>query len=104
MSYSVTRRHREIAIRIAVGAQLQSVQQLIVGWGMLLTSVALVIGLPAAWMMMKFSSSFIYGVHPHDAVSFTVAPLCLAGVALIACWIPARRAAKVNLQILLRSE
>ena len=104
MSYSVSRRVREIAIRVAVGAQLSAVKQLVIGWGMLLTAIALLIGLPAAWMMVKFAGSFVYGVQPHDLVTFTVAPLVLACVAFIACWIPARRVAKVNLQILLRSE
>ena len=104
MSYSVSRRVREIAIRVAVGAQLSAVKQLVIGWGMLLTAIALLIGLPAAWMMVKFAGSFVYGVQPHDLVTFMVAPLVLACVAFIACWIPARRVAKVNLQILLRSE
>lgn len=104
MSYAVSRREREMAIRVAVGAQLAAVKRLVVGWGMALTAVALFVGLPAAWMAMKFSSSFIYGVRPHDAVTFILAPLFLAGIALIACWIPARRVAKVNLQVLLRSE
>jgi predicted permease len=104
MSYAVSRREREMAIRVAVGAQLAAVKRLIVGWGMALTAAALFIGVPAAWMAMKFASSFVYGVRPHDPVTFILAPLFLAGVALIACWIPARRVARVNLQMLLRSE
>lgn len=104
MSYAVSRREREMAIRVAVGAQLAAVKRLVVGWGMALTAVALFVGLPAAWMAMKFSSSFIYGVRPHDPVTFALTPLFLAGIALIACWIPARRVAEVNLQVLLRSE
>jgi predicted permease len=104
MSYSVSRRTREIGIRIALGAQLAAVQRLVVGQGMLLTVVALALGLPAAWMAAKFSSSFLYGIHPHDIATFTLVPVLLAAVALFACWIPARRAARVDPQTALRNE
>jgi predicted permease len=104
MSYSVSRRTREIGIRIALGAQIGSVQRLIVRQGMLLTAVALVIGVPAALVLAKFSSSFLYGVRPHDVVTFLTVPLFLLMVALLACWIPARRAARVDPQSALRYE
>jgi predicted permease len=104
MSYSVSRRTREIGIRIALGAQLGAVQRLVVRRGMLLTAIALALGLPAAWMAAKFSSSFLYGIRPHDLATFTLVPVLLAFVALLACWIPARRAARVDPQTALRSE
>ncbi|MFL6427671.1 MAG: ABC transporter permease [Acidobacteriaceae bacterium] len=104
MSYSVSRRTREIGIRLALGAQIGSVQRLIVRQGMLLAAVALVLGLPVALMLAKFSSSFLYGVQPHDLVTFLSVPLLLLGVALMACWIPARRAARVDPQSALRYE
>jgi predicted permease len=104
MSYSVSRRTHEIGIRIALGAQLNAVQRLIVRQGMLLAGIAIVIGLPAAWAAAKLSSSFLYGVHPHDTVTFLAVPIFLAIVALLACWIPARRAAKVDPQLALRYE
>ena len=104
MSYSVSRRTREIGIRIALGAQLAAVQRLVVGQGMLLTIIAVALGLPAAWMAAKFSSSFLYGIHPHDIATFTLVPVLLAFVALLACWIPARRAARVDPQTALRNE
>jgi predicted permease len=104
MSYSVSRRTHEIGIRIALGAQLNAVQQLILRQGMLLAGIAIAIGLPAAWAAAKFSSSFLYGVRPHDTVTFLMVPVFLAIVALVACWIPARRAAKVDPQIALRYE
>jgi predicted permease len=104
MSYSVSRRTREIGIRIALGAQTGAVQRLIVRQGMALAFVALVIGLPVAFAAAKFSASVLYGVHPHDAVTFMTVPLFLIAIALLACWIPARRAAKVNPQVALRSE
>jgi predicted permease len=104
MSYSVSRRTHEIGIRIALGAQLNAVQQLIVRQGMVLAAIAIAIGLPASWAAAKLSSSFLYGVRPHDTVTFLTVPVFLAVVALVACWIPARRAAKVDPQIALRYE
>jgi ABC-type antimicrobial peptide transport system permease subunit len=104
MSYSVSRRTREIGIRIALGAQLGAVQRLFVRQGMVLTLIALALGLPAAFAAAKFSASFLYGVRPHDVVTFTAVPVFLAAVALLACWLPARRAAKVDPQTTLRYE
>jgi predicted permease len=104
MSYSVSRRTREIGIRIALGAQLATIRHLIVRQGMLLTGIAIALGLPAAWVAAKFSSSFLYGVRPHDAVTFAGVPLFLALVAFLACWVPARRAARVDIQRALRYE
>jgi predicted permease len=104
MSYSVSRRTREIGIRIALGAQLDAIRHLIVRQGMLLTGIAITLGLPAAWAAARFSSSFLYGVHSHDTVTFAGVPLFLALVALLACWVPARRAAKVDIQSALRYE
>ncbi len=104
MSYAVSRRTREIGIRLALGAQLGTVQRLVIRQGMLLTAIAIALGLPVALAVAKFSSSFLYGIHPHDLVTFTMLPLFLAAVALFACWIPARRAARINPQTALRSE
>jgi ABC-type antimicrobial peptide transport system permease subunit len=104
MSYSVSRRTREIGIRIALGAQIDAVERLIVRQGMLLTGVAVGLGLPTALVAAKFSSGFLYGVHPHDLVTFLTVPLLLLGIALIACWIPARRASRIDPQAALRYE
>ncbi len=104
MSYSVTRRTREMGIRLALGAQRGAVQRLVVRQGMLLTAIAVALGLPAALLGAKFSSSFLYGVRPHDLVTFLTVPLLLLGIALVACWIPARRAARVDPQAALRYE
>jgi ABC-type antimicrobial peptide transport system permease subunit len=104
ISYSVSRRTREIGIRIALGSQLGAVQRLILGQGMFLTGIAIALGLPAALAAAKFSSSFLYGVRPHDLLTFTLVPFFLAAVALLACWIPARRAARVDPQSALRYE
>jgi ABC-type antimicrobial peptide transport system permease subunit len=104
MSYSVSRRTREIGIRLALGAQIGSVQRLIVRQGMLLTAIAVGLGLPTALVGAKFSSSFLYGVRPHDLVTFLTVPLLLLGIALLACWIPARRASRIDPQAALRYE
>jgi predicted permease len=104
MSYSVSRRTREIGIRIALGAQIGAVQRLIVRQGMLLTAFAVALGLPAALLLAKFSSSFLYGIHPHDIMTFLTVPLFLLGMALLACWVPARRASRIEPQSALRYE
>ncbi len=63
---------------------------------MMLAAIATALGWPAAWTLSKLAASFLYGIQPHDAITFAVAPVVLAAVALAACWIPARRAARIN--------
>ena len=104
MSYWVSRRTREIGIRLAVGARIGEVQRLIVREGMVLTVIGVVPGLAAAWALAKLFTSFLYGVPAHDGLTFAVVPLFLGAVALLACWIPARRAAKVDPGATLRHE
>jgi predicted permease len=96
MSYSVSRRTREIGIRMALGAQPRTVERLILRQGFVLTLIALVLGWPAAWMLAKLASSFLYGIKPHDELTFSVVPVVLALIALTACWIPAKRAASID--------
>jgi predicted permease len=96
MSYGVSRRTREIGIRMAMGARPGTVERLIVRQGMMLASIAVLLGWPAAWMLSKLASSFLYGIQPHDPVTFSTVPVLLVTVALVACWIPARRAASIN--------
>jgi predicted permease len=104
MSYSVSRRTREIGIRMALGARPGMVERLIVRQGMVLASIAVALGLPAAWMLSKLTSSFLYGVQPHDPFTYALVPLFLALIALVACWIPARRAASIDPMQALRAE
>jgi predicted permease len=104
VSYSVSRRTREIGIRMALGAQAGGVQRVIVWQGMILTLIALVLGLGAAFAVTKVLTSILYGVRPHDLMTFTVVPGFLASVALLACWIPSRRAARVDPLTALRYE
>jgi ABC-type antimicrobial peptide transport system permease subunit len=104
MSYSVSHRTREIGIRMALGAKPGAVERLFMRQGMVLTSIALVLGWPAAWMLAKMASSFLYGIQPHDALTFALVPPFLAVIALVACYIPARRAAAIEPMQALRSE
>lgn len=104
MSYTVSRRTREIGIRIAMGAQRGTVQRMVVRQGLVLTAVAVVLGWPAAWMLSRLTSSFLYGVSVHDTATFAAVPAVLIAVAAAACWIPARRAASVNPTEALRAE
>jgi predicted permease len=104
MSYAVSRRTREIGIRMAMGAKRSTVERLILRQGMVLTVIAIALGWPAAWMLSKLASSFLYGIEPHDAVTFALVPPLLASIALAACWIPARRAASVDPMQALRTE
>jgi predicted permease len=104
MSYSVSRRTREIGIRMALGAQAGAVQKLIVRQGMMLALIAVCIGLPASLALAQLFTSVLYGVRNNDPATFAVAALFLVTVALLACWLPARRAARVNPQIVLRAE
>jgi predicted permease len=96
MSYSVSRRTREIGIRMALGAQTGEVQHLIIRQGMMLAFIAMVLGLAAALAVAKLFAAFLYGVRPYDLVTFTTVPLFLTSVTFLACWIPSRRAARVN--------
>jgi len=104
MNYWVSRRTREIGIRLALGAQIGSIQRLIIRQGMALTAVAIAPGLAAAWALAKLFTSILYGVPPHDLAIFTVVPLFLAAVAFLACWLPSRRAASAEPLIALRHE
>jgi predicted permease len=104
MSYAVSRRTREIGIRMALGAKQGTVERLILRQGMVLTLIAIALGWPAAWMLARLAASFLYGIQPHDAVTFALVPPLLAAIALLACWIPARRAASVDPMQALRTE
>jgi ABC-type antimicrobial peptide transport system permease subunit len=104
MSYAVSRRTREIGIRMALGAKPGVVERLILRQGLVLTSIAVVLGWPAAWMLSKLASSFLYGIQPHDVLTFALVPPFLIAVALLACWIPARRAASIDPMRALRTE
>jgi len=104
MSYAVSRRTREIGIRMALGARTGMVERLVIRQGMVLAMIAISLGWPAAWLLSKMASTFLYGIQPHDGVTFTVVPVFLSAVAFIACWLPARRAASIDPMQALRTE
>jgi predicted permease len=104
MSYTVSRRTREIGIRMALGAQPGRVERLILRQGFVLTLISIALGWPAAWLLSKLASSFLYGIQPHDALTFALVPPLLAAIALAACWIPAHRAASIEPMQALRAE
>jgi ABC-type antimicrobial peptide transport system permease subunit len=96
MSYSVSQRTREIGIRMAIGAQRWNVLTLVLRQGMLLATVGTGLGLLAAIASTRVLASVLHGVSPTDLPTFVAISLLLGVVALIACWLPARRAAKVD--------
>ena len=104
MSYSVSTRTREIGIRLAMGATRGGVLRLIVWQGMLLSCIAVGVGLPLALGASKVASGVLYGITSHDPITFTTVPLFLTAVTLLACWIPARRATTLEPQTALRHE
>jgi predicted permease len=104
MSYAVSKRTREIGIRMALGAQTETVEWLVLRQGMVLTLISVALGWPAAWMLAKLAAGFLYGIQPHDALTFTIVPPFLIAIAIAACWIPARRAASVDPMQALRTE
>jgi putative ABC transport system permease protein len=104
MAYSVSQRKQEIGIRVAMGAHSSEVLRLVVGQGMRLTLLGVSAGVTASLLLTKLISSLLFGVHAIDPIAFTSAALILVGVALIACYVPARRAMRLDPIVVLRSE
>ncbi len=104
MAYSVTLRMHEIGIRLALGADTRAVLRLVVGGGMRWAAAGVAIGLAAAFGLTRLLAAMLYEVRPTDPVSFATVPLILLGVAFLSCYVPARRATRLDAILALRHE
>jgi ABC-type antimicrobial peptide transport system permease subunit len=104
IAYLVTQRYKEIGIRMALGATRANILQLILARTFKLTALGIMAGLVAAFFLTRFLSSILFGVTVHDGVTFIAVPLCLVAIALLAGYLPARRATRVDPVTSLRYE
>jgi putative ABC transport system permease protein len=96
MAYSVQQRTQEIGVRMALGAQASSLRNMVIRQGMTLALIGVVIGVGGAFWLTRFLASFLFGVKAWDPTAFIATPILLSIVALIAIWIPVRRATRVD--------
>lgn len=104
MAFIVAQRQREFGVRLALGATPGGLLRLVLWRGLLLTGAGVAVGLGAAWALTRFLASLLYNTSPHDPATYGAVAVGLLVIAAVACWIPARRAARVDPVVALRSE
>jgi putative ABC transport system permease protein len=104
MSYSVQQRTQELGVRMALGAQAGNIRNMVIRQGMLLAAIGLLIGISGAFWLTKFLTGFLFGVKTWDPIAFILTPILLSAVALVAVWLPARKATRVDPMTALRFE
>jgi len=104
IAYIVAQRRREVGIRMALGAQSESVQRIFVSRGLTLAAIGLTVGLIASAVLMRLLSSLLFGVQPFDPLTYGAVIAGLGGVALLATWLPARQATRIDPMLALRAE
>jgi ABC-type antimicrobial peptide transport system permease subunit len=104
LAYWVSRRTREIGVRMALGARIANVLTLVMRQGLVLVAIGMVLGLCGGLALTRLLRGFLYETTTLDPLTFASAPVLLAVVAVLACWLPARRAARVDPMVALRHE
>ena len=104
LAYTVAQRTREIGVRVALGAERYDVLRLVVGDGLRLTLVGIAAGSAAALGLTRLMTDLLYAVRPGDPLTFVAGAIILAATALLACYLPARRAARIDPMMALRHE
>jgi ABC-type antimicrobial peptide transport system permease subunit len=104
ISFAVAQRTQEFGIRMTLGAQPANVVRMVLGEGLRLILIGIALGLASALALARTLSHLLYGIAPTDPLTFVAVPIILAAVGLLACWIPARRAMRVDPMVALRYE
>jgi predicted permease len=104
LAYAVNQRRQEIGVRVALGASPRSVLGLVVGRGMMLAGAGVLIGVGGAWLLTRSMQSVLYDIRPSDPVTFVEVVLVLLGASLLASWLPARRALRIDPVVALRAD
>jgi putative ABC transport system permease protein len=103
-AYQVSQRTQEIGIRMALGAQMRDVVKLVLQGGLTLAVIGIGLGVVGALALTRLTRSLLFGVQPNDLLTFFIVSICLLITALVACYLPARRATKVDPLVALRYE